>query len=262
MTRSSIVHLSVDGPLNHKFYRDLKEYCEREKLPEMIKFGSCNLLIQHGAFKSGFESTDWEMKILLKSCYQILHGSPARRDDYISIARSTKFPLAFCSTRWVEDKPVADRDLEIWPNIVKTVKCCTSLPKSKQPKGKSLGIVSKAVNDVLTPLKLSFSIYMASLFHPFVKKYQNELPLMPFLCDDLTKVLKKVLQIIIQDEKLDCNGKDFPKINLNENSNSNLRSSRNGKVKTWSAKMIFKSFMKWSANVLKLLHPSFSRKAH
>ena len=85
---------------------------------------------------------------------------------------------------------------------------------------------------------------------------------MPFLCDDLTKVLKKVLQIIIQDEKLDGNGKDFPKINLNENSNSNLRSSRNGKVKTWSAKMIFKSFMKWSANVLKLLHPSFSRKAH
>ena len=46
----------------------------------------------------------------------------------------------------------------------------------------------------------------------------------PFLYDELTKVLKKVLQIIIQDEKLECNGKDLPKINLNEK--SNLKSSK------------------------------------
>ena len=60
---------------------------------------------------------------------------------------------------------------------------------------------------------------MASLFHPFPKKCQSELPLIPFLYDDLSKVSKKVLQKIIQDEKLDCNGKDLPKINLNEKSN-------------------------------------------
>ena len=77
------------------------------------------------------------MKIFLKSCYQILHDSPARRDDYISITKSTKFPLAFCSTLCVEDKPVAVRLLAIWPNIVKTVKYWTPLPKSKKPKCKS-----------------------------------------------------------------------------------------------------------------------------
>ena len=69
---SSIVHLSMDGSfVNHKFYRDLKEYHEREKLPEMIRFGSSNLHILHGAFKfkSRFEHMDSEMKILLKSCY-------------------------------------------------------------------------------------------------------------------------------------------------------------------------------------------------
>ena len=69
----------------------------------------------------------------------------------------------------VEDKPVADRLLEIWPNIVKTVNYWTSLMKPKQPKCKSVNIVSKTVNDVLTPLKLSFFSYMASLFHPFLK---------------------------------------------------------------------------------------------
>ena len=169
MNHISIIDLSMDRPVNHIFYRDLKEYHEREKLPEMINFGSCNLHSLHGAFKSGFESTDWEMKIFLKSCYLILHDSSASRDDYISITKSTKFRLAFCSTRWVEEKPVADKLLEIWPNIVKTVKYWTSLPKSKQPKCKSFDIVSKAVNDVLTQLKLSFSSYMASLFDSFLK---------------------------------------------------------------------------------------------
>ena len=67
INHSSIIHLSMDGPsVNHKFCRDLKEYCEREKLPEMINFGSCNPDILHGAFKSRFESTDWDSSCILQ----------------------------------------------------------------------------------------------------------------------------------------------------------------------------------------------------
>ena len=101
----------------------------------MINIGSCNLHIVHGAFKSGFESTDWEMKKVLKGCYQILRDSPACRADYITITKSNIFPLAFCSTRWIEDRPVADRLLEMRPEIV--VNYWNSLPKSKQPKCKT-----------------------------------------------------------------------------------------------------------------------------
>ena len=106
----------------HTFYRDLKEYREKEKLPEMTSFRSFDLYILHGAFKSGFESTDWEIEVLLKSCYRVLHDSPAPRDDCVSIKKSTKFPLAFCCTRWVQDKTVVDRLLEIWQYIVKTIR--------------------------------------------------------------------------------------------------------------------------------------------
>ena len=117
MNHSSIIHLSMDGPwVNNKFYGDLKEYREREKLPEMINL-SCNLHILHEAFKSGFESMDWEMKILLISCYQILYDSPAHRDHYIYITKSTTFPLASFSKLWVKDKPLADRLLEIWQTV-------------------------------------------------------------------------------------------------------------------------------------------------
>ena len=54
------------------------------------------------------------------------------------------------------------------------------------------------------------------MFHPFIKN--SELPLIPFLYDRVSKVLIQVLQIVIQDEKLDCNGSDLPNINLNEKS--------------------------------------------
>ena len=114
---SKIIHVSMDGPaVNHKFYKGLEDHREREELPKMINIGSCNLHIVHGAFKSGFESTDWEMKKVLKGCYQILHDSPARRVDYITITKSNKFPLAFCSTRWIEDRPVADRPRDMARN--------------------------------------------------------------------------------------------------------------------------------------------------
>ena len=106
MNYSSIINLSMDGSsVIHKFYRDLKEYREKEKLPEMTSFRTCA-----------------EMEVLLKSCYQVLHDSPAPRDDYVSIKKSNKFPLAFCCTRWVEDKTAVDRLLEIWPYIGKTIR--------------------------------------------------------------------------------------------------------------------------------------------
>ena len=116
------------------------------------------------------------MKKVLKGCYQILHDSPASRAYYITITKSNKFPLAFCSTRWIEDRPVADRLLEIWPEIVKVVNYWNSLPKSKQLKCKTFITVVNAVNDLLTPLKLSFFSYFESLLHPFLVKYQSEKP--------------------------------------------------------------------------------------
>ena len=217
---SKIIHVSMDGPtVNHKFYKGLEDHREREELPKMINIGSCNLHIVHGAFKSGFESTDWGMKKLLKGCYQILHDSPARRADYITITKSNKFPLAFCSTRWIEDRPVADRLLEIWPEIVKVVKYWNSLPKSKQPKCKTFITLVNAVNDQLTPLKLSFFSYFASLLHPFLVKYQSEKPLIPYLYDDLTKCLKNILRVIVKEETLGCQGKDLSKIDLNKSCN-------------------------------------------
>lgn len=50
---------------------------------------------------------------------------------------ATKYPLFFCATRFVESKSVADRAIEIWPNICKLVEFWEKLSSSKQPKSKS-----------------------------------------------------------------------------------------------------------------------------
>ena len=97
-----MIQVSVDGPsTNWKFFNLLqKERVEKEQ-HNLIDIGSCSLLIIHGVFKTGAESSSWNMKIILKGAFTILHDTPVRREDYISITGEERFPLFFCATRWV-----------------------------------------------------------------------------------------------------------------------------------------------------------------
>ena len=53
-----------------------------------------------------------------------------------------------------------------------------------------------ALNDKLIPAKLKFFIFIASLFEPFLLKYQSGRPMLPFLHDYLLKLVKKVILLI------------------------------------------------------------------
>ena len=46
--------------------------------------------------------------------HKILNESPARRDFYLKKGSSSKFPIKFYETQWIEDKEVAERALEVW----------------------------------------------------------------------------------------------------------------------------------------------------
>ena len=100
----------------------------------LIHIGSCSLHIMHGAFKTGAESSGWNMKAIPKGLFTFLHDTPARRKDYISITGEERFPLVFCATRWVEDTVVADQLIEIWDSIIKIVRYWENYQKvSNQP---------------------------------------------------------------------------------------------------------------------------------
>ena len=143
------------------------------KLHQLTNIGTCGLHIIHGSFKTGNKVTDWNIKAIAKSAFQILHHSPARRTNYISVSRSNILPLFFCATRWVEDKKVAEQLLEIWPHISEVVAFWLKLPKSKQPKCISFKSVKEAVEDELTTVKLSFFQLFSINFSTFFRKMQN-----------------------------------------------------------------------------------------
>lgn len=53
----------MHGPsVNIKFYIKLVKTCEQAQVPNLIDIGTCSLHVIHGAFKSGIESTNGEMK--------------------------------------------------------------------------------------------------------------------------------------------------------------------------------------------------------
>ena len=98
-----MLQVPMDGPaINSKFFDALINYRSKCELPQLINIGSCSLHTVHGALKTAVESTSLNIK-------QILHESPARREVFVSVTGTNKYPLFFCSTRWVESKSVTDR---------------------------------------------------------------------------------------------------------------------------------------------------------
>ena len=106
--------------------------------------------------------------------------------------------------------------LEIWPNMVKIVSFWVGFPKAKCTSSKSYEDVKKAVDDSLTMVKLSFFSFFASLFQPFLLKYQTNKPMMPYLYPGLVALLKSDLQLVVKDDVLEkcSSGVDLLKIDL------------------------------------------------
>ena len=83
--------------MNPSFYKTFK--IKANEQPLLVDIGCCGLQTIHGAFKAGVQNTDCMLKEVLHSAYQILHDSPARRDDYQKVTESSVFPSNFCCIR-------------------------------------------------------------------------------------------------------------------------------------------------------------------
>ena len=203
---ASILQISMDGPAtNWKFYEELVKKREEQDagMPCLLNIGSCGLHVVHGAFKTGAQSTGWNVDTLLRALYYLFADSPARREEYTSASGSKQFPLKFSSTRWLEDIQVAERALLIWPNVNKYVTVTTSGPKSKVPKIQSFTTIREGVHDPLTPAKLQFFITVAKVLNPFLEKFQTNNPMMPFMRYEMENILKNLMTRFVKSTVLD-----------------------------------------------------------
>ena len=164
-----LAQVSMDEPnVNWKMYKLVEERGENEQLQGLINVGSCGLRVVHGAFRSGPQKTKWSTESILKALYKLFDGSPAKREDYSAITGSNKFLLPFCGNRWVEDKEVADRALQIWPDVMVYIRETIKKPKGEVSVSHSFTTIRSAVQDCLITAKLEFFVSTASIMEPFL----------------------------------------------------------------------------------------------
>ena len=97
---NKIIQVSMDGPIvNLKFLEKLQKDRLENEQHELINIGSCGLHTIHSAFKTGAESTSWNIRKTFHVSYQILHDLPACRDDFETIATYDIYPFNFWATR-------------------------------------------------------------------------------------------------------------------------------------------------------------------
>ncbi|XP_063218747.1 uncharacterized protein LOC134529009 [Bacillus rossius redtenbacheri] len=192
---SKLIQVSMDGPsVNWKFFKLLQENMRKEFNFECIDVGSCGLHTLNNSFKKGESATEWGISSVLTSLYSLFKDAPARRDDFEKLSTTHKMPVKFCSCRWLENVPSAERALEVWNDVTEYV--------GKVEKGvlskvtcKSFGVVAGATQDNLMTVKLNFLLSVAKVLKPFLEKYQSDKPLLPFFAQDVLQLVKKCVQL-------------------------------------------------------------------
>ena len=139
----------------------------------------------------------------MRALWYLLNDFQARREDFTAVIGSPVFPLKFCATRWVEDEKVAQRTIEICPNIERYIAHVLKETKNKHPTSASCTTVQKATKDLLLVTKLKVFVYIAKVLKPFLLKYQTDAPMMMFLGEDLQDTCQKLMQKFVKKSILD-----------------------------------------------------------
>ena len=120
----------------------------------------------------------------------------------------------FCATRWVEDQPVAERAIQIWNSFKAVINNWEGLCKSKRPSNKSYESLVQHYKDLLIPSKLQFFAFIASTFKPFLTTFQTDRSMVPFLLNELEKIVNLLLRLIFKKDALDKANTIVKKISL------------------------------------------------
>jgi hypothetical protein len=200
-----LAQISMDGPnVNWKLFEllchEIETHNNNTKKP--INIGSCGLHVTHNAFSRGCTASGWKIGEILSAMFWLFHDTPARVEDYVHVTKSEVLPQRFCKHRWLENVSVMQRAIDIYPNLKLYVKTVRS-GKLPNPKTKSFETVCEAMADPLFMAKGHSFISIASEVEPFLKAYQTDQPMLPFLAADLFSLAKSVLQRFMKDSVMD-----------------------------------------------------------
>ena len=99
--------------------------------------------------------TSWGIDSVLKALHNLFSESPAMREDFIKLTGTETFPLPFCGHRWLENKQVAERALEIGLTLQPTSEKPLKKPRNQVPTSNTFKTVNSAVQEPLLRAKLA-----------------------------------------------------------------------------------------------------------
>lgn len=195
-----VLQLSMDGPnVNHKLHSMLQNDLKESSSKSLLDIGSCGLHIVHGAFKTGLKSTSWNLNKFLYDIFNLFKNSPARRADFKHLTGSYNFPLKFCSVRWVENVSVAQRALDILPQLRIFIQKAEA--KKIEPDTKTYISVKEMLKcQELLEAKLGFFISVASELQGFLLRFQTSKPMAPFLYEEMYMILQSLMKRFVKSE--------------------------------------------------------------
>ena len=155
-------------------------------------------------FKAGAKASEWGTSDVLSALHWLFVDSPAKRDDFATITGSSIFPQKYCKHRWLENVPVAQCAVDIWPNVCVYVKA-VSVKRNDytEPSSKSYRVVKDAVADRLMLSKLAAFMSIAMQLQPYLTAFQSDNPLMPFVCGELSSIVRALMKRIVKPDILD-----------------------------------------------------------
>ena len=112
----------------------------------------------------------------------------------------------------------------MWPSIVATVKHFEGLCKSSRPQNKSYETLVTNHLDLLVPVKLHFFSFLANIMSPYLIMFQTDAPMLPFMFDELSSIIYRLLRLVYRKKKLD------EKKNLRELMNEEFLNNDNNKM--------------------------------
>lgn len=222
LTLHQVAQIATDGPnVNLKFHKDLHEYlikCYselglRKSLP--LDTGTCTLHIVHNAFKTAVKKNDWQETInFLISSYRLFKNHPVRRGAYILHTGSSVFPLKFCSHRWLENRDVLLRMIDILPFLQKYVDAV----KKEPPQSYYFENVKEMLKDKFLEARLIFLLSINTEFHDFLVTFQDEKPMFPFLYVQLFNLVKSIGKRFLEHAFIkNASNNDLLTLDLNNN---------------------------------------------
>jgi hypothetical protein len=172
----------------------------------LISIGSCPLHIIHGSFRKGIKSTTWFIDESINDIWFWFSRSSARREDFVSVARSineyyTRFFSRFVETRWIEIAPVIERVVEQWNIINEYFLAYLPTIDKKIELNERYNRIKTLVNDKSTLVKFHFILFIyRTVFKKHLVWFQQEQPLVHLLYGECCNLLRNVLLSFVKED--------------------------------------------------------------